>query len=465
MSPSFTWNDRTVREALGLRLEAARDDLVYDRIGTDSRQAGDGELYVALVGERFDGHDFVADAMAAGALGAVVSRPVAGADGIQLYPVDDTLLALGRLARYRRDRLPARVVGITGSSGKTGTKDLAAAAVGAGLRVHATAGNLNNQVGVPLTLLAAPEDAEALVVEMGTNAPGEIAVLTGIARPDLAVITTVGESHLEKLGSVEGVLKEKLDLVRGLAEGDVAIVGDRPRSLPRTARELHERVRVAGFSSEADDDLRARDVEVDHWGYHRFLWQEQRVSLQLPGRHAVVNALLALGVAQELGVEPAAAAAGVAGVEPRGMRGEVRRVGGLTLILDCYNANPQSVRAALDLLQGHGNQVRRVAVLGSMLELGERSEELHREVLDDALARPLDVVAAVGDFAAPARAILDEGGGAGGPDLVAAEEPEAAHAALRERLEGHEVVLLKASRGVALETLVPLFERDFGEGA
>lgn len=320
MSPFVTWTDRTVREALGLRLDAVQDDLVYERIGTDSRQAGTGELYIALIGERFDGHDFVADAMAAGALGAVVSRPVAGAGGIQLYPVDDTLQALGRLARYRRDRLPARVVGITGSSGKTGTKDLTAAAVGAGLRVHATAGNLNNQVGVPLTLLAAPEDAEALVVEMGTNTPGEIAILTGIARPDLAVITTVGESHLEKLGSVEGVLKEKLDLVRGLGEGDVAIVGDRPRSLPRTARELQERVRVAGFSSEADDDLRARDVEVDHWGHHRFLWQGQRVSLQLPGRHAVVNALLALAVAQELGVEPAAAAAGVAGVEPGGMR-------------------------------------------------------------------------------------------------------------------------------------------------
>lgn len=456
-APAFVWTDRVIREALGLRTDQG-GEVEYTGVSTDSRTAVEGDLYVALVGDRFDGHDFVADAAAAGAKGAVVSRPVVGAERLQIYPADDTLVALGALAGYRRRSLPARVVAITGSAGKTTTRELTAGALASAGRVHASRGNFNNRVGLPLTLLAAPEDADVVVAELGSSEPGEIALLTDIARPDIGVITTVGESHLEKLGSLAGVMREKLDLLRGLDEGARAVVGDEPSSLPGAAREIVPDCRVAGWSDRADGDLRPGDVEVDHWGYHGFAWHGARVSLGIPGRHVVVDALLALAVADLLDVAAGPAAEGVSAVRASGLRGEVRRVGKLTLLVDCYNANPPSVRAALDLLEAHGHEVRRVAVLGSMLELGERGPALHREVLADALSRELELVVATGAFARAASETSAEER----PDVLATEEPRAAYTLLAKRLEGGEVVLLKASRGVSLERLVPLFEEDFG---
>jgi UDP-N-acetylmuramoyl-tripeptide--D-alanyl-D-alanine ligase len=458
-APAFAWRDAEVRRALGLRAERGLDDVGYERVTTDSRAARPGDLFVALVGDRFDGHDFVADAVAAGASGVIVSREVAGTERTTLYPVADTLAALGGLAAHRRRALAAVVVGITGSSGKTSTKELTRAALAPARRVHATEGNLNNRIGLPLTLLSAPADAEVVVAEMGTNEPGEIAALAAIAEPDVGVVTTVAESHLEGLGSLAGVMDEKLDLLRGLAGGGRAVVGDVPPELPARARALVPDARVAGWSELADADLRPREVDVDAWGHHTFAWRGARVRLGVAGRHAVQNALLALAVADLLGVEPAPAATGVAGVRAGKLRGEVRRMGGLTLLVDCYNANPQSTRAALDLLQAYSQGSGRVAVLGSMLELGERSAELHRSTLSDALARDLDLVVATGQFARAATAV----GEAGGAELLAVEDPDEAYGALRRRLGGGEVILLKASRGVALERLVPRFEADFGE--
>jgi UDP-N-acetylmuramoyl-tripeptide--D-alanyl-D-alanine ligase len=452
----FAWSDAEVRAALGLRPDLARAGLEYAAVSTDSRALPEGGLYVALEGERFDGHDFVADALARGARGAVVSRPVVGEVGAPLYPVADTLVALGALAAHRRRALRVPVVAITGSVGKTTTKDLARGALGAALRVHATAGNLNNRVGMPLTLLAAPTDAEVVVLELGSNEPGEIATLAAIARPDIGVVTAVGEGHLEKLGSVDGVLQEKLDLLRGLATGGRCVVGDEPDFLVEAARGVCPRIRVAGWSERADGDLRPQDVEVDHWGIHRFRWRGQAVMLRLPGRHAVTNALLALTVAELVGVRPKLAVEGLATVTATAMRGEVRRIGGLTVVVDCYNANPMSVRAALDLVEGHA-AARRVVVLGTMLELGDATDALHREVLTDALTRELDLVVATGAFA---RAAADLGSGEGAR-LLTAEDWATAYPRLRQRLSGDEVVLLKASRGVALEGILPLLEEDF----
>ena len=455
---TFTWTDATVRQALGLRVDLAQDDLAYTGVSTDSRQVQEGELYVALVGERFDGHDFVADAVARGARGAVVSRPPSSGSGpdAHLYPVGDTLVALGALAAHRRQRLSAPVVAITGSSGKTSTKDLTAAVVGAALRVHATRGNLNNRIGMPLTLLSAPDDAEAVVLEMGTNEPGEIRILAQVARPDIGVVTTVGESHLEKLGSIEGVLDEKLDLLRNLATGGHCVVGDEPPVLAERAREICSSLRVAGWSERADEDLRPHDAEVDVFGCYELRWRGERLAVPMIGRHAVSNAMLALAVADLLGVSPADAARGIATAQSNPLRGEVRRIGGLTVIVDCYNANPQSVRAALDVLEGQGAAARRVAVLGTMLELGDASERLHRAVLATALEREIDLIVATGGFAAAADAL-----GAGGDRLVAAPDWNAAYPLLRERLAGDEIVLLKASRGVKLEGILPLLEADF----
>ena len=456
MTPTtFTWTDAQVRSALGIA-EGSPSTVTFASVSTDSRAVQPGDLYVALVGARFDGHDFVEAALAAGARGAVVSRSAAVADA-SLYQVDDTLVALGRLASHRRAGLDVPVIGITGSSGKTSTKDFTRGALGGALTVHATAGNLNNRVGVPITLLGTPTGADAVVVEMGSSEPGEIRILTGIVRPTLGLLTTVGESHLEKLGSVQGVLDEKLDLVRGLPEEGTAVVADVPAALPECARSLHERTRVAGWTERADPELRPADVTVDEHGAHSFSWGEATVSLRVPGRHAVENALLALAVSEELGVEAADAAVGVSAVEPGWMRGQVARVGRLTLLLDCYNANPQSTRAALDTLELQDGS--RVAVLGSMLELGGDSDVLHEDVLLRALQRDLDVVVATGKFAGVARE-LDAGSSR--PALVILDDPLAEYARLREILTGEEVVLLKASRGVALEGLLPRLSADFG---
>ncbi|NNK61990.1 MAG: UDP-N-acetylmuramoyl-tripeptide--D-alanyl-D-alanine ligase [Gemmatimonadetes bacterium] len=457
VGPTFTWTDAHVREALGLRSDPARADRRYRSVSSDSRSIEEGDLFVALSGPRFEGHDFVADAVASGARGVVVSRPVSETGPAVLYPVLDTLVALGRLARHRRDALPAAVVGIAGSAGKTSTKELAAAALGAGRRVYATRANDNNRIGVPQTLLAAPADREAVVVEMGTSERGEMAALTEIAAPDVALLVTVGEEHLEGLGTRDDAVEEELDLLRGLGAGARAIVGDTPADLPERARALVPAARVAGWSDRADDDLRPRDVAVDVWGYHSFAWQGARVQLRMAGRHAVVNALLALAAAEELGVDAASAAAALGDVEPRGMRGEIRHVGRLGVIVDCYNANPQSVRVALDLLEARAPGTRKVAVLGSMLELGARSEALHREVLEHALARDIDVLLATGAFAVAAAGRRPER-----PRLLAEADPRAAYALLREHLEGDETVLLKGSRGVALERLLPLLDLDFG---
>jgi UDP-N-acetylmuramoyl-tripeptide--D-alanyl-D-alanine ligase len=454
---SIPWTDAAVRTALGLRGEHAQDGVRYTGVTTDSRDVTVGQLYVALVGERFDGHDFVADAVSKGALGAVVSRPAPGADDVRVYPVADTLVALGSLAAHRRRELAAPVVAITGSSGKTTTKDLTAAAVGAERKVHATRGNLNNRIGMPLTLLAAPSDAEAIVLEMGTNEPGEIRALAQIARPDIGVITTVGESHLEKLGSVEGVLDEKLDLLRNLAENGRCLVGDEPEMLAERAHALCPRLKVAGWSERADADLRPRQPDVDVFGRWEFRWKGCKVVMPLAGRHAVSDALLALAIADLLVVPPKEAVRGLAQAQTAAMRGQIRRIGDLTVIIDCYNANPQSVRAALDVLEHQGAVTQKVAVLGTMLELGAASDALHRAVLADVLTRDIDLVVATGAFGHAAHAI----GSAGSERVITGGEWREVYPLLRTRLRGDDIVLLKASRGVALEGILPLLERDF----
>ena len=454
---AFAWTDAEVRRALGLGVEYGDEGVSYAGVSTDSRKIEEGQLYVALVGERFDGHDFVADAVARGARGAVVSRPDVARGAARVYQVADTLGALGALAGHRRSRLRAPVVAITGSSGKTTTKDLTAAALGASKRVHATRGNLNNRVGMPLTLLSAPDEAEAVVLEMGTNEPGEIRVLAQVARPDIGVVTTVGEAHLEKLGSFEGVLDEKLDLLRNLASGGRCVVGDEPPVLAERAHALCARLRVAGWSERADRDLRPEDAEADDSGRYAFRWRGERVSVPIMGRHAVADALLALAIADLVGVAPADAARGLATAATNPMRAEVRRIGGLTVIVDCYNANPQSVIAALDILEGQTAAARRVAVLGTMRELGTESERLHREALEGALARDIDLVVATGGFERAA----SELGVAGRERVITAPDWREAYPLLRARLEGDEVVLLKASRGIALEGILPMLEADF----
>jgi UDP-N-acetylmuramoyl-tripeptide--D-alanyl-D-alanine ligase len=371
-------------------------------------------------------------------------------------------MALGSLARHYRRQLDSRVVAIVGSNGKTTTKELTRAALGVCYGVHATAGNLNNLIGVPLTLLAAPRDAEVLVIEVGTNAPGEVARLGGIVEPDAVIVTSIAEEHLEGLGDLAGVLREETSILELLPADGVALIVEEPAELLERARDLAPRVRVAGFGALADADLRAEDVALEEDGRVGFRWRGQPVRLGFRGRLNARNALLALGLAEEWGVAPEAAVAGLASAEAPALRAEVLRYGELTVIADCYNANPASLEAAVELLATLPRRGGRVAVLGSMREMGVTSAALHgrvAEVVAGVAARGgLDLIVATGDFAAafePLAATLGE-------SLLRVEDPVAAFEPLSQRLRGGETILLKGSRGVALERLLPLLDREFG---
>ncbi len=471
MPATFRWTDAAIRRALGLRGgdpgAAHPPGRPYEGICTDTRTLRRGDVFVALRGERFDGHAFIARAVQSGC-GAVVAADDPGECPVPVYRVPDTLKALGDLALHRRLQSAVPVVGITGSSGKTTVKDLALGALAGTHRAHGTEANLNNRVGTPLTILSMPETATALVLELGTNEPGEIAELARIARPTIGVVTTVSETHIEHLGDLCGVLDEKLDLLRAVAAGvgsGAAIVGDDPAELPRQARTIAPGVDVAGWSSAADLHLRPEDPHRRPDGTWTFTWSGHPVTLRIPGAHNVHNALLALAVAHRLNVPPASAAAGVSSVGPGAMRGEVRRAGGLTLLVDCYNANAAGVAAALTTLEGMAAQGRRVAVLGTMLELGERSDAIHREALGRALRAGIDRYVLTGAFARAA-AELAEGQIPLADDRVHLVPDVDELADLLPELVGpRDTILLKASRGVRLERAIPVLESlGGGEG-
>lgn len=458
---AFRWTAAAVREALGTAARGGAPE-AFSAVSTDTRSMPPGALFVALRGERFDGHDHLAAAAQAGAAGAVVARVPEGAPELAYHVVPDTLVALGDLARHRRRALAGRVVAVAGSNGKTTTKELLRAALGSTLRVHATEANLNNRVGVPLTLLAAPDGAEAIIVEVGTNLPGEVPALARVVEADAALVTSIGEEHLEGLGSLEGVLEEELAVFDGLRPEGVALVAEDPPELVAGARERagRGRVRVAGFSDAAElhPEGGREAVRVLPDGSTRWRFRGVDVNVPLPGVHNVRNALLALGVAAEWGVPAEAAAAGIAAMPRPKMRNEWRRIGTVGVLADCYNANPPSVRAALDLLAELPADAPKVAVIGTMRELGGHAERYHRELAEHAaalLGRGIDRIVATGEFVAPFRA-MDANG-----RVVAAEDPLEAYDRLKPSLTGRETILLKGSRGVALERWIPLLERDF----
>jgi len=436
-----------VAAALGTPVTHAGE---YGRVSTDTRLIGDGDLFIALKGDRFDAHEFLADAKGKGAAAAVVRRGTPRVDGLPVFEVADTLAALGLLARARRRRLPqgSPVVAITGSSGKTSTKEMIRAVLATRYRTHATSGNLNNLVGVPLTILAAPDDAEALVIEAGASVPGEIARLRDVIEPTIAVITNVGYAHVEGFGSLEGVLREKLGLLDGAG---VAVVGTDPPELAREARRRTRTV-VAGTGREAD--VRPEAADLDDAGHPRITWGGgQSVTVPVLGFHQIENALLALAVGREADVDPGRAVAALAGVQIPGGRGTALERGGMTILDDTYNANPASLAWAVRFAHWLAGRRRRplALVVGSMLELGVESDRLHAAAAREIAALEPALIGAVGAFV-PAFAPLS---GALGARLVTAPDAATLGPKLAAALQGNEIVLLKASRGVALERVLP----------
>lgn len=441
------WTSEEVAAALGV---SSPPRLKFSGITTDSRYPIANSLFVALKGEKFDAHTFLAKAKEQGATGAVVRRGTPPVDGLAFFEVDDTLTALGELARARRRMLPegTPVVAITGSSGKTSTKEMIKAALGARYRVHATSANLNNLVGVPLTILSAPEDTEALVVEAGASVPGEIARLRDIIEPTIAVITNIGYAHVEGFGSLEGVMAEKLSL---LDRAPVAVIGSGPDSMWPEARRRTQVIPAALPGKSGDDALLDRYLDKD--GHPRLaLDSGEKVTLPALGIHQLENAQIALAVAQRAGVDHDAAVRALADVRLPEGRGDVREVGNMVVIDDSYNANPASMRQAVQTAAWLARRQRRplVLVVGTMLELGPESARLHAEAAREIAQRKPALVAAVGTFARVFESLREALGGR----LITAADADALGPKLKSALRGNELVLLKASRGVALERVL-----------
>lgn len=414
-------------------------------ITTDTRKIGKGDVFVALKGERFDGHDYLSDAVRDGAAALVVSRaPKLNALGVPIYEVRDTLIALGALGRYWRRAWGKSIIGVAGSNGKTSTKDLLKAALTRAYSVHATTGNLNNRIGVPLSLLSIRPDAEIAVIELGTSLPGEVAILREIAEPDIAVVTSIAEEHLEGLGDLAGVLREEAAVFDGV---DVGIAPSAQPEIAAAARGRARRVIVAGLDPAAD--LKPERWEIGSDGLGVIEIGGVTVRPPVRGLHNLRNAMLALAVARECGVSYEDAAAGIAAMPQPKMRVAWEQVGDVTLINDAYNANPGSTRAAIELLQGTGSGRQRVIVLGTMRELGAASEQCHADIAGLALASGADIVAGIGEFA-PALEKHNERG-----RVITAPDVEDLWPRLQARLQRDAIILLKASRGVQLERLVP----------
>jgi UDP-N-acetylmuramoyl-tripeptide--D-alanyl-D-alanine ligase len=433
-------------------------------VSIDSRTLRPGELFFAIIGAHRNGHDFVGQALERGACGLVVSAPDSGGprEALRLR-VEDTTAALQGLARAVRDRADIKVVAITGSMGKTTTKEATAAALSARFRVLKTEGNLNNLYGLPLTLLRllAGNDEQAAVVELGMSAPGEIARLTEIARPDVGVLTNVAEVHREFFPSLEAIAAAKGELFAGLAAEAVAVVNaDDPLALGQARRFLGRRL---AFGLSPNAEIRAESIERTPDGM-RFAAVEgvERALVQsaLFGRHQVHNLLAALAAARALGLTLHEASAPLAAIGPGSHRGErLRYREGFLLIDETYNSNPAALSASL-LALGEEPAVRRIAVLGDMLELGERAEPAHLESGARVAASGIDLLVGVGSWGK----VLVEGARRTGmpePSLLVAASAEEAGEVLAGILRAGDVVLLKASRGVALERALETVNRRF----
>jgi UDP-N-acetylmuramoyl-tripeptide--D-alanyl-D-alanine ligase len=453
--------------AMEARLEGASRLAPFSGVSIDSRTLAAGELFFAIAGPRFDGHDFIADATRRGAVAAVVHREVEAPPGVPLLRVAETTRALADLARHVRAETTARVVAITGSVGKTTTKDMTAALLARRGPVLKTEGNLNNQYGLPLTLTRLRPDHRFAVLELGMSAAGELRALSALARPEVAVITLVAPVHLEFFASVEEIAAAKAEILEGLTADGVAVLnGDDPH---QRHIGMAQRGRVVWFGRD-----RAFQVSAEGWrgtvhGMRfdlRVGGEVRDVALPLAGPHFLTSFLAAAAVAHQLGLGADEIAAGALDLRPARHRGEVVRLRqGITLIDDCYNSNPVAVEAAVTAL-GLAAQGRRVAVLGDMRELGPSGPELHRQT-GHAVGGRLGTLVAVGEMAER----LLEGARQAGLDpsaLHAFGDAAAAAAAVPGLLQPGDAVLVKGSRGVKLEAVVEAviarFGREQGQG-
>lgn len=463
---------RTLGEIAGMIPGAAVEpdlrDLPIAGVGKDTRTLTAGNLYIPLIGDQFDGHDFVRQAVHSGAAASLWQRDHGPApDGVPIVLVDDALKALQALANAYRRELPVKVIGITGSNGKTSTKDMVHAVLSVNHRVHKTQGNLNNHIGLPLTLLELDQETEYAVVEMGMSGFGEIELLSLIAEPDCAMITNIGEAHMLQLGSREGIAKAKCEITQGLRAGGTLIVNGDDSLLDDALQALEKSnaYKIIRFGLSETNDYYPTDIEVSltYTAFHACRMQiheevKQLLHIPLLGRHNAVNAMSAVAAAELFGVPAASIRQGLERMTPTGMRIEtVRTAGGATLLNDAYNASPASMKAAVHLLLELTGVGRKIAVLGDMRELGPDEKQYHREI--GRMLNPQDIhaVFTYGELASyiaeACRQTFPQGA------VEAFMDKQALIDRLQAFIQPSDLILVKASRGMKLEEVVNALAR------
>lgn len=372
----------------------------FNDITTDSRQAGEGVLFIPLAGERFDGHNFIASALENGASAALTHMETEPVPGKAVIKVEDTRKALGDIARYYKAKYPIPTAAITGSVGKTTTKDMIYAVLAAHFNTHKTQANYNNDIGVPLTVFGLKKEHEAAVIEMGMNHFGEIRYLAGIAVPDVAVITNIGMSHIENLGSQEGIFKAKMEIAERFSENNTLIVNGDDKFLGTVKGEKYN---VVKYGMDKGNDIYAEDIKNNGLSGLEFTVVTQdtsfRAEVKQPGIHNVYNALAAIAVGLQFGETPEECVRGLRECQYTAQRLEVINKGGIEVINDCYNSSPDSIRAALGVQQ-LSTQPRRVAILGDVLEMGDFAKEAHYALGRDVVEKGVDVLITAGENAA-----------------------------------------------------------------
>lgn len=425
-----------------------------DRISTDSRTIGAGDLFLALAGENFDGHDYIAKAVDAGAVALIVSKPVD--TSVPALLVADTLTAYQQLAKSHRLRFEDLfVVGITGSCGKTSSKEIISSVLRAHFGADAvltTEGNTNNQIGVPQNLLRLTAEHKAAVLEMGTNMHGEIGILTRLVMPNVAVITNVGPVHLEGLGDLDGVAREKSSIFQGLQTDGLAILSTELAANPIVQPNLPQNVTTVGFDAAATVRIEylGGDLTSARFRATTDAGRDLDVSWSLRGRHMAANAAAAIAIADHLGIDDATVLAGLQSCQVPGMRMAISEIGGVTWINDAYNANPESMKALINwLADAPAPDGKLVLVLGDMLELGPTAPALHKEVLTHAKeVLPNAVVYAFGPIMTSVATT----------PVQAFDDMDALQHAVTGTLAAGDCIALKGSRGMRLERLLPAAE-------
>lgn len=444
-----------IRDAMGATSVGELATQKGSGISTDTRSLKPGDVFLAIVGGRFDGHDFVKTALEIGASAAVVSRPMHELPAelrAKLLIVDDTIKAFGRLSAYYRDRLAATVIAVTGSNGKTTTREMIYHILSKHFRGQRSQKSFNNDIGVPITLLNADPADQFLVAEVGTNHPGEIETLAKIVRPDVAVITMVGESHLEGFGDIERVAIEKASLLPYVKTGGAIVVnGDDTRLMRRV--QAPAKTSMFRFGANDGNELRLTAVSADGDSVRFTLNNRFEFTLPVPGRHNAMNCAAAIAVARRMGLTNEQIAEDLRDFVMPSMRLQQMTLGSWTVINDAYNANPVSMKAAIATLMDRPTSARRVFFAGDMRELGPKSDEFHRQLGRQVVEAGIDVFVAVGEFC---RYAADEALSAGmrAECVRHYDVPAQVGGDLTSIVSANDVILVKGSRSVGMEAVV-----------